>query len=65
MKYTQRQWDRTVGWGTVPDEYNSELPINNTDGQDSKRSEKTREEVLRTTGEWKKLYDTDDRCKSR
>ena len=20
-KYTQRQWDRTVGWGTVPDEY--------------------------------------------
>ena len=49
MKYTQREWDRTVGWGTVPDEYNSELPIDNTDGQDSKRSEKTREEVLRTT----------------
>ena len=19
--YTQRQWDRTVGWGTVPDKY--------------------------------------------
>ena len=19
--YTQRQWDRTVGWGKVPDEY--------------------------------------------
>ena len=51
MKYTQREWDRTVGWGKVPDEYNSELPINNTDGQDSKRSEKTREEVLRTTKE--------------
>ena len=49
MKYTQREWDRTVGWGTVPDEYNSELPINNTDGQDSTRIEKTREEVLRTT----------------
>ena len=22
--YTQRQWDRTVGWGKVPDEYNIE-----------------------------------------
>jgi len=21
MKYTQREWDRTVGWGTVPPEY--------------------------------------------
>ena len=20
-KYTQREWDRTVGWGKVPDEY--------------------------------------------
>ena len=20
-KYTQRDWDRTVGWGQVPDEY--------------------------------------------
>ena len=20
-KYTQRQWDRIVGWGIVPDEY--------------------------------------------
>jgi hypothetical protein len=20
-RYTQRQWERTVGWGTVPDEY--------------------------------------------
>jgi|TARA_R110000824_G_scaffold1614_11_gene7918 hypothetical protein len=24
-KYTQRQWDRTVGYGKVPDEYNIEL----------------------------------------
>ena len=23
-KYTQRQWDRTVGYGKVPDEYNIE-----------------------------------------
>ena len=47
-KYTQRQWDRTVGWGTVPDEYNSELSTDDTDGQESTRSEKTREEILRT-----------------
>ena len=48
MKYTQREWDRTVGWGTVPDEYNSELSTDDTDGQDSTRIEKTREEILRT-----------------
>ncbi len=24
-KYTQRQWDRTVGYGKVPDEYNIEI----------------------------------------
>lgn len=65
MKYTQRQWDRTVGWGTVPDEYNSELSTDDTDGQDSKRSKTDREKVLQTTSEWKKLYETDDRCKSR
>ena len=21
MKYTQSQWDREIGWGTVPEEY--------------------------------------------
>ena len=21
MKYTQRQWDREIGWGEVPEEY--------------------------------------------
>ena len=51
MKYTQREWDRTVGLGKVPDEYNSELSTDDTDGQDSKGSEKTREEVLRTARE--------------
>ena len=50
MKYTQREWDRTVGWGKVPDEY-SHVPNRETDGQDTKRSEKTREEVLRTARE--------------
>ena len=37
--YTQRQWDRTVGWGNVPDEYslleylkkNKELKSKETD----------------------------------
>ena len=23
MKYTERQWSREVGWGTVPEEYKS------------------------------------------
>ena len=23
-KYTQREWDRAVGYGSVPDEYNAE-----------------------------------------
>ena len=26
MKYTQREWDRVVGWGTVPPEYAQETP---------------------------------------
>ena len=47
MKYTQREWDRVVGYGKVPEEYRH-VPNRETDGQDSKRSEKTREEVERT-----------------
>ena len=47
MKYTQRQWDRTVGYGKVPEQY-SHVSDRETDGQDSKRSNKTRETVLRT-----------------
>ena len=26
MKYTQREWDRVVGWGTVPPEYAQDTP---------------------------------------
>ena len=26
-KYTQREWDRTVGWGEVPKEYKLNDPI--------------------------------------
>ncbi len=27
MKYTQRQWDREVGWGKVPKEYAHETKL--------------------------------------
>ena len=26
MKYTERQWLREVGWGTVPEEYKYDCP---------------------------------------
>ena len=55
MTYTQRQWDRTVGWGTVPDEY-SNISTEHTDGENKKRSNKTREEVLRTVKEIQEEY---------
>ena len=45
--YTQRDWERTVGWGKVPDEYTKQchqVPIGNTDGQDIERSQENREE---------------------
>ena len=54
--YTQRQWDRTVGWGKVPKQY-SHVSNTKTDGQDSKRSDKDREEVLGTTEEEWSLND--------
>tara|TARA_Y100001937_G_scaffold93872_1_gene127215 strand:- start:374 stop:589 length:216 start_codon:yes stop_codon:yes gene_type:complete len=50
--YTQREWDRTVGWGKVPDEYNRVSP-SNTDGKNSQRSDQTREENKRTLEEGK------------
>ena len=50
--YTQREWDRTVGWGKVPDEYNRVSP-SNTDGKNSQRSDQTREKNKRTLEEGK------------
>jgi len=47
MKYTQREWDRVVGYGKVPEEYHH-VSNRETDGQDSERSEKDREEIIRT-----------------
>ena len=28
-KYTQREWDRAVGWGNVPAEYSYNITVNN------------------------------------
>ena len=50
MKYTQREWDRGVGYGKVPEQY-SPVSDRKTDGQDSTRGNKTREEVKRTARE--------------
>ena len=56
--YTQREWDRTVGWGKVPDEYKN-ISNRNTDGQDIERSEENREENKRTLEDGK-LYKMND-----
>ena len=38
-KYTQREWDRIVGYGKVPDEYNIEITSDTKDGINSKTSD--------------------------
>ena len=48
--YTQRDWERTVGWGKVPDKYRR-VPTGNTDEQNTKRSDKNREKNERTSEE--------------
>ena len=50
--YTQREWDRTVGWGKVPDEYNR-VPPSHTDGENTERSDTHREKDERTLEEGK------------
>ena len=45
--YTQREWERTVGWGKVPDEYRRVSP-NDTDGKNTERSNTNREKDERT-----------------
>ena len=52
MKYTQREWDRTVGWGKVPDEYSRVSP-SHTDGKNTERSDTHREKDERTLEEGK------------
>ena len=57
MKYTQRQWDRVVGYGKVPEQYSAVPESYNrsttrkTDEQDSTRSKENREEVKRVVAE--------------
>ena len=50
--YTQREWDRTVGWGKVPDKYRR-VPTGHTDGKNTERSDTHREENERTLEEGK------------
>ena len=45
--YTQREWDRTVGWGKVPDEY-SRVSLSNTDGKNTQRGDQNKQEDERT-----------------
>ena len=35
-KYTQREWERVVGWGKVPPEYKHEESDKNVQPQDNK-----------------------------
>ena len=59
MKYTQRQWDRVVGYGKVPEEYRH-VSNRETDGQDSERAEKDREEIIRTFKKVQKMQENMD-----
>ena len=40
-KYTQRQWDRTVGYGKVPDKYNVEKKDEEDEQEDRSVDEDT------------------------
>ena len=48
MKYTQRQWDRIVGYGKVPEQYRY-VSNRKTNGQDSKKISNPRKEVKKDT----------------
>ena len=52
-KYTQREWDRIVGWGKVPKEYSYTISTSSTDGEDTKRSNPSGKENERTLEEGK------------
>ena len=51
--YTQRDWERAVGWGKVPDEYSIETTTNTKDGINSKTSDTSGETDKRTLEEGK------------
>ena len=50
--YTQRDWERAVGWGKVPDKYRR-VPTGHKDEQDSEISYTNRENDERTLEEGK------------
>ena len=50
--YTQREWERAVGWGKVPDKYRRVSP-SHTDGKNTERSDQNREKNERTSKESK------------
>ena len=50
--YTQREWDRTVGYGKVPEEYRY-VSDSYTDGKNTKGSEESREKDERALEEGK------------
>jgi len=50
--YTQRDWERAVGWGKVPDKY-SRVSTGHTDGENTERSDQNREKNKRTLEEGK------------
>ena len=53
--YTQREWDRTGGWGKVPDEYNR-VSSSDTDGKNTQRSDQNKQENERTFDDDEKEY---------
>ena len=55
MKYTQREWERVVGYGKVPEEYSRESTIEPSVGESSKRSEENRKEVEGVVAETKPI----------
>ena len=47
--YTQRDWDRVVGWGTVPKEYQYPHLHNTDEYRDSNTEKKTTKKLDNTT----------------
>ena len=43
-KYTQREWDRVVGWGKVPDKYNIEKKDEEDEEEEQEEDEEEQED---------------------
>ena len=53
MKYTQREWDRVVGYGKVPKNTVVNLPLTHQWERVVREARETREEVKRVVAETK------------